>query len=55
MYLLKQLQIREYIEKMTVFTFHHVSIKTKKRQIINGRRNVFTFHHVSIKTHRRIQ
>ena len=34
----------------TVFTFHHVSIKTAPEEEPEPDANEFTFHHVSIKT-----
>ena len=49
MYLLK-LKIAVYNVKYTIFTFHHVSIKTSSKIFAYVFGRTFTFHHVSIKT-----
>ena len=49
MYLLK-LKLPRIGSENSIFTFHHVSIKTTSRNIILLEYIKFTFHHVSIKT-----
>ena len=50
MYLLKPMPTNEYNAKVSLFTFHHVSIKTYTFKCAGKGTVLFTFHHVSIKT-----
>ena len=50
MYLLKLNFFCKILHK-NIFTFHHVSIKTRETFYKKGGEKKFTFHHVSIKTH----
>ena len=50
MYLLKLCLFHIHLQRVWLFTFHHVSIKTNSAKITILEVKKFTFHHVSIKT-----